>query len=73
MWRFQPPRQRPAPRALFRTEAGLGLDDHAWVLGRAWALALAVMTFPYYWQTMPERCAGRLAIVRQVLIDAELA
>lgn len=62
----------PETRALFRAEAGLGLDERTWVLGRAWALALAVMTFPYYWQTMPERCAGRLAIVRQVLMDAEL-
>ncbi|MGH3475832.1 MAG: aminoglycoside phosphotransferase family protein [Nocardioidaceae bacterium] len=60
----------PESRALFRTEAGL--DDHTWLLGRAWALALAVMTFPYYWHTMPERCAGRLAIARQVLMDAEL-
>lgn len=60
----------PEARALFRTEAGL--DDHTWLLGRAWALALAVMTFPYYWRTMPERCAGRLAIARQVLMDADL-
>ncbi len=52
--------------------ADLGLDDRAWLLGRAWALALAVMTLPYYWRTMPERCAGRLAIARQVLMDAEL-
>ena len=60
----------PGARALFRTEACL--DDHTWLLGRAWALALAVMTFPYYWRTMPERCAGRLAIARQVLMDADL-
>ncbi len=60
----------PEARALFRTEAGL--DDHTWLLGRAWALAIAVMTFPYYWRTMPERCAGRLAMAQQVLMDAEL-
>jgi aminoglycoside phosphotransferase (APT) family kinase protein len=59
----------PEARALFRTEAGI--DDHTWLLGRAWALALAVMALPYYWRTMPERCAGRLAIARQVLADAE--
>ena len=57
-------------RAVFRTEAGL--DDHTWLLGRAWALAIAVMTFPYYWRTMPDRCAGRLAMARQVLMDAGL-
>jgi aminoglycoside phosphotransferase (APT) family kinase protein len=60
----------PEARALFRAEAGI--DDHTWLLGRAWALAISVMTFPYYWRTMPERCAGRLAIARQVLVDAEL-
>ncbi len=60
----------PQARALFRTEAGI--DDHTWLLGRAWALAIAVMTFPYYWETMPERCAGRLAIAREVLMDAGL-
>jgi aminoglycoside phosphotransferase (APT) family kinase protein len=55
-------------RALFRTE--VGVDDRTWLLGRAWALAIAVMTFPYYWQTMPERCTARLALARQVLLDA---
>jgi len=29
-----------------------------------------VMTFPYYWRTMPERCANRLAMVEGVLRDA---
>ncbi len=56
-------------RDVFRTEAGI--DDRTWVLGRAWALAVSVMTFPYYWRTMPERCAGRLALAREVLKDAE--
>ncbi len=60
----------PHARAVVRTEAGI--DDRTWMLGRAWALAIAVMTFPYYWDTMPERCAGRLAIARQVLTDAGL-
>lgn len=55
-------------RALFRAE--VRVDDRTWLLGRAWALAIAVMTFPYYWDTMPERCAGRLAIAREVLKDA---
>jgi hypothetical protein len=29
-----------------------------------------VMTFPYYWHTMPERCAARLAMAHAVLADA---
>jgi hypothetical protein len=28
------------------------------------------MTFPYYWRTMPARCAARLAMARAVLADA---
>ena len=27
------------------------------------------MTFPYYWATMPGRCADRLALARSVLAD----
>jgi hypothetical protein len=27
------------------------------------------MTFPYYWRTMPQRCASRLAMARAVLAD----
>lgn len=48
----------------------VGVDDMAWLRGRAWALALALMTFPYYWRTMPGRCADRLAMGRSVLADA---
>lgn len=54
-------------RSVFRE--ALAVDEDAWLRGRGWALALAVMTFPYYWQTMPERCASRLAMVRSVLAD----
>ena len=47
----------------------VAVDDESWLRGRAWALALAVMTFPYYWRTMPDRCASRLAMARSVLSD----
>ena len=57
-----------ASREVFRM--AVGADDLAWLQGRAWALSLALMTFPYYWATMPDRCAGRLAVVRSVLADA---
>ena len=49
----------PAGREVFRSL--LGIDEVTWLRGRAWALAIAVMTFPYYWHTMPDRCAARLA------------
>ncbi len=48
----------------------VGVDDESWLRGRAWALAVALMTFPYYWRTMPDRCASRLAMARSVLADA---
>jgi aminoglycoside phosphotransferase (APT) family kinase protein len=58
----------PAGREVFRTE--LTVDELTWLRARGWALALSVMTFPYYWRTMPGRCAARLASARAVLADA---
>lgn len=45
------------------------LLDATWLRSRGWALFIAVMTFPYYWQTMPVRCADRLVMARAVLVD----
>ena len=47
----------------------LDIDESEWLRGRAWALAIALMTFPYYWTTMPNRIKDRLAMVRSVLAD----
>jgi aminoglycoside phosphotransferase (APT) family kinase protein len=58
----------PVSREVFRRV--VAVDEESWLRGRAWALSLAVMTFPYYWQTMPNRCASRLAMARSVLADA---
>ena len=58
----------PASRDVFRR--AVGVDETSWLRGRAWALSLALGTFPYYWNTMPDRCASRLAVVRSVLADA---
>ncbi len=57
----------PDARQTFRD--GVRVDDGEWQVGRGWALALAIMTFPYYWHTMPDRCAHRLATARAVLDD----
>ena len=57
-----------AAREVFRH--AIRVDEQTWLAGRAWALALALMTFPYYWRTMPDRCASRLAVARSVLADA---
>ena len=58
----------PASREVFRR--AVGVDETSWLRGRAWALSLALITFPYYWSTMPDRCASRLAVTRSVLADA---
>lgn len=57
----------PPARDLFRRH--LGVDDAAWLRGRAWALSITLMIW-YYWTTMPERRASRMAIGRNVLADA---
>ena len=54
-------------REVFRKR--LGGSDVQWLLGRAWALAIALGTFSYYWQTMPERVSDRLGMAQQVLAD----
>lgn len=55
-------------RGIFRES--VQADEVTWIRGRAWALSLALMTFPYYWDTMPGRCGTKLAVARAVLADA---
>ena len=38
-----------------------------WQRAKGWALYIALVTFPYYWDTMPARCADRRAMARAVL------
>lgn len=55
----------PDAREAFRTR--LNISDAEWLRGRAWALAIAVGVFSYYWDTMPMRRGDRLAMARNVL------
>jgi aminoglycoside phosphotransferase (APT) family kinase protein len=57
----------PPARELFRRQ--VGVDDATWLRGRAWALSIALMIW-YYWTTMPERRASRMAVGRNILADA---
>jgi aminoglycoside phosphotransferase (APT) family kinase protein len=57
----------PPARQIFRSE--LGVDDATWLRGRAWALCITLMIW-YYWTTMPQRRASRIAAGRNVLADA---
>lgn len=50
--------------------AVLGLDDATWAKSMGWALLIALITFPYYWQAMPSRCADRRAMAAAVLAEA---
>jgi len=54
-------------RELFRRQ--LGVDDATWLRGRAWAHSITLMIW-YYWSTMPDRRASRMAVGRNVLADA---
>lgn len=55
-------------REVFRQR--VDVDEATWLRGRAWALSLALITFPYYWRTMPARCRSRLAAARAIVVDA---
>ena len=57
----------PPAREVFRTR--VGVDDATWLRGRAWALSITLMIW-YYWTTMPERRASRMAVGRNILADA---
>jgi aminoglycoside phosphotransferase (APT) family kinase protein len=61
----------PVARTTFRN--AVGVTDGEWSVARGWALALGVMVFPYYWQSMPARCAQRLFMARQVLAEAAVS
>ncbi|MEE4282563.1 MAG: phosphotransferase, partial [Pseudomonadales bacterium] len=56
-------------REMFRTR--LGVEDAQWLCGRAWALAIALGTFSYYWTKMPGRMHDRLIMAQAVLADVE--
>jgi len=58
-------------REVFRTR--LGVEDAQWLCGRAWAWALAIAlgTFSYYWTKMPRRMSDRLIMAQAVLADVE--
>lgn len=56
-------------RQAFRRTAGI--DDPGWIKGTGWALFIAMTTFPYYWRTMPARCAARRSMAAAVLNEAD--
>ena len=49
-------------RESFRAQ--VGADNDTWLVGRAWAVAIALSALSYYWDTLPERRAHRLQMLR---------
>lgn len=60
-WNLMP----PDARAAFRAE--LGVDDVTWERGRAWALSIALLQLPYYWDTNPGLVANARHVIGEVL------
>ncbi len=52
-------------RELFRQ--AVAVDDATWRRSMGWALLISVITFPYYWETMPARCESRRVMAHAVL------
>lgn len=57
----------PPARRAFR--ATVAADDAEWAVGAGWALLIAVLTFAYYWRSMPARCADRRVMAAAVLAE----
>lgn len=57
----------PATRPTFR--AALGVDDATWARGRGWALSMAVIALPYYYQTNPGLSAIARYAIGETLAD----
>lgn len=54
-----------AGRAEFASR--LDVDEATWLVGRAWAIGIALVTLPYYWQSMPGRRRDRLVMLENCL------
>jgi len=52
-------------RAAYRAE--LSVDDATWARGRAWALSIALLQLPYYWDTNPGLVANARYVLDQVV------
>ncbi|WP_392667406.1 phosphotransferase [Streptomyces sp. LN785] len=55
----------PTARDVFR--GAVDVDDAAWMRGRGWALAMAVLQLPYYRRTNPVISTNARHVIREVL------
>jgi aminoglycoside phosphotransferase (APT) family kinase protein len=56
-----------ADRAALR--AALDVDDAQWARGRGWALSVALVALPYYWDTNPGLAENSRHVIAQVVAD----
>ncbi len=55
-------------RGVFRE--AIGVDEAEWARGRGWALSIAVIALPYYWETNPPVAANSRHVIREILAEA---
>jgi aminoglycoside phosphotransferase (APT) family kinase protein len=56
-----------AVRGLFREAVGAG--DAEWARGRGWALSIAVVALPYYWETNPPVAENSRHVIAEILAE----
>ncbi|GGY34087.1 aminoglycoside phosphotransferase family protein [Streptomyces djakartensis] len=54
-------------RGVFRE--AMGVDGAEWARGRGWALSIAVIALPYYWETNPPVAANSRHVIREILAE----
>jgi aminoglycoside phosphotransferase (APT) family kinase protein len=57
-----------ASRDVFRT--ALAVDDATWTRGRGWALSVALIALPYYWDTNPVIVGHARHAIDEILADS---
>jgi len=57
------------PEGLRAYRDALDVTDAEWARARGWALFVAIITYPYYWRTMPTRCAHRQVMAMAAIGD----
>ncbi|MGA5207527.1 aminoglycoside phosphotransferase family protein [Streptomyces variegatus] len=56
-----------AARGVFREAVGAG--EAEWARGRGWALSIAVIALPYYWDTNPPVAANSRHVIGEILAE----
>jgi aminoglycoside phosphotransferase (APT) family kinase protein len=54
-------------RGIFRE--AVGADEAEWARGRGWALSIAVIALPYYWETNPPVAENSRHVIREILAE----